>query len=250
MIILVDIGNSSIFFGLYDDNKIKKSFRLRTFTNKTCDEYFPLVNTFLVNEEFDDVIISSVVPVLTSAFSKLFLKYYNLKPMIIGPGIKSGVAIKVDEPKSVGSDLICDTAGISDNKSYIIVDLGTATKYLYVKNKTLNGIVIAPGVVTSLNALVSSAALLPSIELQSPNKVLGKNTIACMQSGIIFGSASQIDGMIDRICEEINDNDVTLIATGGLSNLIIPYCKHHIIIDEKLVLRGILNIYYLNKQNK
>lgn len=249
MVVLVDVGNSSIYFGIYNQEKIEMSFRLKSFTDKTSDEYYALVYPFIGKYKIEEVIISSVVPVITSALSKLFKQYYSISAIIIGPGVKNGIGIKVDEPKSVGSDLICDTAGIMDSKPYIIVDLGTATKYLYVKDRTLHGVVIAPGVITSLNALVSSAALLPSVELQIPSKVLGKNTISCMQSGIIFGSASQIDGMIDRILEEIQMPEVGIIATGGLSKTIIPHCKHNIILDEQLVLRGIINIYKLNKKN-
>ena len=248
MVLLVDIGNSSIYFGLFEDKIIKKSFRVKSFTDKTSDEYYQLIFPFLKDYDVEDVIISSVVPVLTSTLKKLFKEYFKLKALIIGPGIKNGVGINVDDPKSVGADLICDTAYVTNNEPTLIVDLGTATKYLYIKNKTLHGVVIAPGVTTSLKALIKSTALLPNIELQAPNKVLGKNTVSCMQSGIIYGTASQIDSMIERIKEEVEVENLNVVATGGLAKLIVPYCKNEILVDEELLLKGIMNIYNLNRK--
>ena len=226
MVLLVDVGNSNIVFGLSDGNTILKNWRLKTFLDKSSDELYILIKT-LINDSFDDVMISSVVPVVTSALNKMFTKYYQITPMILGPGVKTG-AYRYFEKS-------------------IIVDMGTATKYIYQNKNTFMGVAIAPGVSISMKALVNNAALLPSIELQTPNHVLGHNTISCMQSGIIYGAASQVDGMITRIKEEIKDDDIKIIATGGLSKIIVPLCKHEIVYNEVLVLDGLLSIYNKNK---
>lgn len=249
MILLVDIGNSNIVFGLTNDKvNIEKTFRLKSFTDKTSDEYYILFNNIVSVKEIEGVIISSVVPIITSSLKKMFETYYNVSPLILGPGIKTGVKLKVDDPKSVGADIICDCAGaMKYAQECIIIDLGTATKYIYVKNNTFLGLSISPGVAISMRALVSSAALLPNIELVSPKTVLGTNTITCMQSGIIYGAASEVDGMIDRIKEEIRSSNVNVLATGGLSKLIAPLCKNDMLVVEDLTLDGLLQIYLKNR---
>ena len=247
MILLIDIGNSNIVFGYADNNKVLKTFRLKTFVDKTSDEYYLLMKSFLDSYQIEDVIITSVVPIATSALKKLFKTYYNIDTKIVGPGIKTGVQLKVDDPKSVGSDIICDCVGaMRKYNEAIIVDLGTATKYIYVKNNTFYGVSIAPGVSVSMKAMVSKAAMLQDFELQLPKKVLGTNTISCMQSGVMFGFASSVDGMVDRIREEIKNNDIPVIATGGLSKVIIPLCKNEIELVENLTLDGLLEIYNKN----
>ena len=248
MILLVDIGNSNIVFGLADDNNIVKTYRLKSFTDKTSDEYFILFNNIVSVDKIDGVIISSVVPMITSSLKKMFETYYNINPLILGPGVKTGVQLKVDDPKSVGADIICDCAGaMKYANECLVIDLGTANKYIYVKNNTFYGLAISPGVAISMRALVSNAALLPNIELVSPKNVLGTNTISCMQSGIIYGSASEVDGMITRIKDEIKNHNVKVIATGGLSKVITPLCKNEITIVENLTLDGLLQIYYKNR---
>lgn len=248
MILLVDVGNSNLVFGFSDTIQIKKTFRFKTFTDKTSDEYYILIKSMLDSYEIKDVIISSVVPIVTSALVKLFKKYYDLEAKVVGPGIKTGIQLKVDDPKTVGADMICDAAGaMALYNEAVIIDLGTATKYIYVKNNVFYGCSIAPGVAISMKALVSNAALLPSIELICPKKVIGTNTITCMQSGVIFGAASQVDGMIERILDEIKNPNVAVIATGGLSSLIVPLCKHNIERKENLTLNGLLEIYNKNK---
>lgn len=248
MILLVDIGNSNIVFGLADDNTIVKTYRLKSFTDKTSDEYFILFNNIVLVDKIDGVIISSVVPMITSSLKKMFETYYNINPLILGPGVKTGVQLKVDDPKSVGADIICDCAGaMKYANECLVIDLGTANKYIYVKNNTFYGLAISPGVAISMRALVSNAALLPNIELVSPKNVLGTNTISCMQSGIIYGSASEVDGMITRIKDEIKNHNVKVIATGGLSKVITPLCKNEITIVENLTLDGLLQIYYKNR---
>lgn len=247
MILLIDVGNSNIVFGISDNVKIIKTFRFKSFTDKTSDEYYFLIKNVISEYEINDVIISSVVPIITSALKKLFKNHYGINPKILGPGIKTGIKLKVDDPKTVGADLICDCAGVIGlANEAIIVDLGTATKFLYFSNNVLSGCSIAPGVAISMKALVSNAALLPNIELIVPNKVMGTNTISCMQSGVIYGAASMVDGMIKRFKEEINNPNIKVFATGGLSSLIIPLCKEEIERKENLTLYGLLEIYHRN----
>ncbi len=247
MVLLVDIGNSNIVFSLSENKKIVNSFRIKTFDNKTSDEYYLLIKPLLDSFKIDDVIISSVVPIITSSLKKMFSERYNINSKILGPGLKTGIQLKVDDPKTVGADIICDAVGASIHyNEALIIDLGTATKYIYVKNSVFYGVSIAPGVSISMKALINNAALLPNFEFSQPKKVIATNTISCMQSGVIYGSASQVDGMIDRIKEEINNKDVPVYATGGLSGVIVPLCKNQIIIKENLTLEGLLDIYKKN----
>lgn len=248
MILLVDIGNSNIVFGFARGDEICETYRLKTLLDKTSDEYYFMVKPIVDHFPVENIIISSVVPVVTSALKKAFLKLTKKEPLILGPGIKTGVQLKVDDPKTVGSDIICDVAGVKSlAEEAIIVDLGTATKYIYTKNQIFYGVSIAPGVSVSMKALVKNAALLPSVELVCPKKVIGTSTINCIQSGVIFGAASQVDGMIERIREEQNCPNAKVFATGGLSNLIVPLCKNKIIPFENLTLYGLLKIYQLNQ---
>ncbi|MDE5715547.1 MAG: type III pantothenate kinase [Anaeroplasmataceae bacterium] len=249
MILLVDIGNSNIVFGFSENGEILETYRLKSLLNKTSDEYYFLVKPILDHYKVDEIIVSSVVPVITSALKKAFQKHTGKAPLILGPGIKTGVQLKVDDPKTVGADIICDVAGIKGlAEEAIIIDLGTATKYIYTKNQIFYGVSIAPGVSVSMKALVNNAALLPSVELVCPKKVIGTSTIHCIQSGVIYGAASEVDGMVERIKEEMNCPNALVIATGGLSSLIVPLCKNKIITKENLTLHGLLKIYELNQK--
>lgn len=251
MVLLVDIGNSNIVFACANKDKIEDTYRLKSFLDKTDDEYYFLLYPILKDKKIDAVMISSVVPIITSALKNVFKKYFNINPIILGPGVKTGVQLKVDDPKTVGADIICDVAGVAGlANEAIIVDLGTATKYIYVKNQVFLGVSIAPGVSISMKALVNNAALLPNVELISPKKVIGTSTINCIQSGVIYGAASQVDGMIERIKEEIGNSNVKVFATGGLSSIIVPLCKNDITTIPNLTINGLLRIYELNKEKK
>ena len=248
MLLLVDIGNTNIVLGFAEHSKIVDTYRLKTSLNRTADEYYVLIKPILDQYEIEDCIISSVVPVITSAFKKALAKYNKKEPIILGPGVKTGVSLKVDDPKTVGADIICDVAGIRGlADEAIIIDLGTATKYIYTKNQVFYGVSIAPGVSVSMKALVNHAALLPSVELVCPKKVIGTSTVGCIQSGVIYGGAAQVDGMIERIKEEVGCENTKVFATGGLSSLIVPLCKNEITLLQNLTLDGLLKIYELNQ---
>ena len=174
----------------------------------------------------------------------------DIDPLVIGPGIKSGIAIKMDDPRTVGSDLIATAAGAADEYGapVIIIDIGTATTITMVDDsKAYIGGVIMPGAQVSVDSLASRTAQLPRISIEAPERIIGKNTIGSMQSGIIYGNASCIDGMIDRFVEEIGIKEpITVVATGGLSKIIVPHCKKDIIIDQDLLLKGLRIIYNKN----
>ena len=254
MILLFDIGNSNIVLGLADNDNVIKSYRYDSIVSKTSDEYYLQMKEVFKDYHIEGAIIGSVVPILTSAIKKMVLNHLDIEPLMIGYGLKTGIELKCHNPKEVGADIVAATAGayIKYNKSSLILDLGTANKIIYQKDNILKGVVISPGVKTSLAALKQNTALLPNIEMVVPKRVLGNNTIECMQSGITYGVAASIDGMIKRIKKEINDEEVILIATGGLSKLIIPLCENEFIIDENLILDGLLYLYkkqYINTKN-
>ena len=246
MLLLFDVGNTNICITTYENDYLSESItRVTTLANRSCDEYYLILREMISLDKVSDVMISSVVPDVTLILKEMCIKHLNVNPHILGPGVKTGIKIIADNPREVGADLICDVAGVLEDEA-LVIDLGTAIKYIYVKNKTLKGVVISPGVVVSLKALSSNAALLPEIEIKTPNKVLGNNTISCMQSGVTYGVASQVDGMIDRIKEEVKNPNLKVIATGGLANMIIPLTKNEIEIDDLLTLRGLLEVYRRN----
>lgn len=255
MILAVDIGNSNIVIGCIDDNKIFFEENIETSIRKTKLEYAIILKTLIeLNdispEDVDGAIISSVVPPLTNVIKSAITMTTDIDPLVIGPGIKSGIAIKMDDPRTVGSDLIATAAGAADEYGapVIIIDIGTATTITMVDDsKAYIGGVIMPGAQVSVDSLASRTAQLPRISIEAPERIIGKNTIGSMQSGIIYGNASCIDGMIDRFVEEIGIKEpITVVATGGLSKIIVPHCKKDIIIDQDLLLKGLRIIYNKN----
>jgi type III pantothenate kinase len=247
MILLFDVGNTNVTIGLSDGTLILHTIRLNTEVSKTADEYWLQMKNFFQAEDIKAIAISSVVPRITEKLREISSKRLNLEPLIVGPGIKTGLNIKTDNPREVGADLICDAVGVEDsNMPSLIVDLGTAIKYIYVKNKTIKGVIITPGVNISIKALVGQTALLPDIDIEVPKKVLGTNTISCMQSGVTYGVAAQVDGLIDRISQEVQET-FQVILTGGLSETIAPLVFAPLERDPDLVLKGLLKIYLRNE---
>ena len=200
--------------------------------------------------DIDDCIISSVVPPVFNSVKTGVRKIIGKQPMVVGPGLKTGLNIHVDVPSQVGSDrVVIAVAALAEYKApLILMDLGTATTIEAVEpeNTYLGGVII-PGVKISLDALTSRAAQLPGISLDKPKQVIGKNTIDCMRSGMIYGTASMIDGLIDRMEEELG-HPSTLVATGGMAQFITPLCRHHIILEKDLLLKGLNIIYKKNKK--
>ncbi|MBE6608576.1 MAG: type III pantothenate kinase [Ruminococcaceae bacterium] len=250
MILTIDIGNTNITFGGFKDDELVFVARIATNASKTSDEYASkIVNTLAIHSvdktEVKGAIISSVVPPLNTVMKKAVKFVYGVEPIMVGPGIKTGINIHCDTPSSVGTDLIC--ACVATHHIYgspaLIVDMGTATKMMVINGKgTFIGVSIIPGVHMGLKALAEGTAQLPQVSLEAPPSIVAKNTADCMKSGVIFGSASMVDGMIDRINEEVGE-ELSVYATGGSAPIIVNYCKHKITLDENLVLKG-LNILY------
>ena len=255
MILAIDIGNTNIVIGGFEGDELRFKARIATNIKKTEDEYASkILNILSIHDvrsaNVDGAIISSVVPPLNSIVRKAIKFAYSVDALLVGPGIKTGINIHCDNPSSVGADLIC--ACVAAHHIYgspsIIVDMGTATKIMVMdKNGTFIGLSIIPGVEIALGALASGTAQLPQISLEAPKSVIGKNTVDCMRSGVVFGNASMIDGMIDRFYSELGETP-PIYATGGHTPTIIPHCRHEITIDSDLVLKG-LNIMY-NKNRR
>ena len=254
MLLAIDIGNTNIVIGCIKNDEILFKARIATDRLRTSDQYgveiMNITQAFGVSRaEIDDCIISSVVPPVFNSVSTGVQKVIGKHPMVVGPGLKTGLNIQVDIPSQVGSDLIVDAvAALSKYKApLVLIDLGTATTISVIEpEKVFIGGLILPGVMVSLNSLSNSAAQLPGISLDNPKKVVGKNTVDCMRSGIMHGTAAMLDGLIDRIAEELG-HESTVIATGGLAQFVTPLCRHSIILDKELLLTG-LNILY--KKNK
>lgn len=254
MILAIDMGNSNTVIGGIDHNKTYFVERITTNQGKTDLEYAIIIKSILEIHQIDihsidGGIISSVVPPLNSTLMSAVKKITGKAPMLVGSGMKTGLNIIMDNPKSVGSDMIVDAvAAISEHPApIIIIDMGTATTMTVIdRSGNYIGGVILPGLKVSLDSLSSKTAQLPHISLDTPRKVIGKNTIDCMKSGIIYGNASILDGMISRIEAELGEK-TTVIATGGLSKFIIPLCNHKITYDDILLLKGLLILYEKNK---
>lgn len=254
MILAIDIGNTNIVIGGVDDDKIHFVSRLSTDRTKTEDEYAVMFKSIFeihdINiKDFDGVAISSVVPPLTNIMKRSVKILTELTPLVVGPGVKTGLNIKMDNPAQLGGDLVVGAVAAIAlyPKPLIIFDMGTATTICAIdKNSNYLGGIIYPGVKVSLDSLTQRTSQLPAISLEAPAKTIGKNTIDCMKSGIIYGNASMADGMIDRIEAELGEK-ATVIATGGLSQMILPHCRHKIIFDEDLLIKGLKIIYDKNK---
>lgn len=253
MIFVLDVGNTNAVLGVFEDGKLRQHWRMETDRHKTEDEYGMLVKQLLEHEglSFQDVkgiIVSSVVPPIMFALERMCEKYFKIKPLVVGPGIKTGLNIKYENPREVGADRIVNAvAGIQLYGSpLIIVDFGTATTYCYInENKHYMGGVITPGIMISAEALYSRAAKLPRIEITKPSSVVGKNTISAMQSGILYGYVGQVEGIVKRMKEEAKQ-EPKVIATGGLAKLIAEESNVIDIVDPFLTLKGLHMLYERN----
>lgn len=253
MILAVDIGNTNIVIGVIDGDNILFTERLSTNHLKTEMEYANDLRTILdicdiKKDSIDGGIIASVVPQITGIMRLAIQKLFRFKPLIVGPGIKTGVNIKLDNPSEMGSDRVADAVAATTEYSapIIIVDMGTANTISVIdKNKNVIGGLLMPGVLVSLDALTAAASQLNGISIEKPKDIIGKNTRDCMKSGVIYGQASMIDGLINRIEAKLGEK-TTVIVTGGLSKMIVPYCEREVIHDEDLLLKGLKIIYNMN----
>ncbi len=254
MILAIDIGNTNIVVGCIDDEKIYFIERLSTVRTKTELEYAIDLKTVLdiyhiKRTDIEGCIISSVVPQITNVAKLAAEKILKKEVLVLGPGVRTGLNILLDNPGEMGADRVADAVAALTYYPVplVIVDMGTATTVSVVdeKKRYLGGMIL-PGVRVSLDALTSRASQLSGISIEEPKRLIGKNTVDCMKSGILYGNAAAVDGIIDRIEEELGQK-VTAIATGGMSKKIIPHCRREIIQDEDLLLKGLLVIYEKNK---
>ena len=254
MILAIDVGNTNIVVGCIDDRKTYFIERLSTNRTKTELEYaVDLKNVLdiyhIKKTEIEGCIISSVVPQITNIVKLAAEKILKKNAIVLGPGVKTGLNIMMDNPGQLGADLVANAvAGLNEYPvPFIVIDMGTATTVSVVNNKKQYiGGMIMPGVQISLDALTTRASQLSGISIEEPKKIIGKNTVDCMKSGILYGNAAAVDGIIDRIEEELGQK-VTVIATGGMSRKIIPHCKRKMIMDGDLLLKGLQIVYEKNK---
>ncbi len=253
MLLVIDVGNTHTVLGVYEGEKLIHHWRVWTDREKTSDEYGILIRNLYDGSRFSShevtaIIISSVVPPLTPTIVELCVRYFGIAPVVVGPGIRTGISIKMDNPKEVGADRIVNAVAAHEKygKACIVVDFGTATTFDYVSEQgDYMGGVIAPGANISAEALFRQASKLPRVEISKPASVIGKNTVAAMQSGIFFGYVALVEGIIDRMKKEIRQEPM-VVATGGLARVIAGESSKIHVIDENLTLDGLRIIYERN----
>lgn len=255
MILAIDIGNTNVKCGVFDAERLVYSLRLATSVNKTSDEYgMTMMNLLrsqnITPEMIEGVIMSSVNPNMNYTFEHLIHFYYDMKPMVVGAGLKTGLNIKYDNPKEVGADRI--VGSVAAYHTYggpcIVMDCGTATTFNAISGKgEFLGGAISFGLKTGSDALTRSASKLPKVELNVPERIIGKTTITNMQSGLIFGFVGMVEYIIGKIKAEMNCGAVKVVATGGLSEIVAAQSKVIDVMDRTLTLRGLNIIYNLNK---
>lgn len=253
LIFVFDVGNTNMVLGVYDKEELIHHWRIETNRYKTEDEYGIIIKSLFEHaglelSQIEGIIISSVVPPIMLALERMCQRYFNVKPLIVGPGIKTGLDIKYENPREVGADRIVNAvAAIHEYGSpLIIVDFGTATTYCYInEHKQYMGGAIAPGINISTEALYQKAAKLPRIEIAAPEGVVGKNTVAAMQAGILYGYVGQVEEIVKRMKAQSKEKPM-VIATGGLSSLIAKEATVIDIVDPYLTLKGLQLIYKRN----
>ena len=255
MILTVDIGNSNIVIGGVEDEQIVFESRIRTDATKTSDEYCMDLKILLDVQKVDPMtvegsIIASVVPQVLNSFQTAVMKLTGKASLVVGPGLKTGLNIKIENPAQTGADLVvgCVAALREHKPPMIVVDMGTATTVVVLdETGALIGGSISPGVKISMDALTDRTALLPGLQLDQPKRAIGRNTIDCMRSGIMLGTACMLDGLVERMEEELGAK-TTVIATGGIARFVIPMCKTQMIYDKDLIIKGLATLYRENKR--
>lgn len=253
MILVLDTGNTNIVLGVYEQGELTYHWRMETYRQKTEDEYAMAVKSLFSHvglkfEDINGIIISSVVPTVMFPLEQMCRKYFNLRPLVVGPGVKTGLNIKYENPREVGADRIVNAvAAIHEyGDPLIIVDFGTATTFCYVNERgEYMGGSIAPGIGISMEALFDRASKLPRVELTRPDHIIGKNTVSAMQAGIVYGYVGLVEGIVGRMKEHSKVNP-KVIATGGLAELIASETDIIDTVDNFLTLKGLHLIYERN----
>ena len=253
MILTVDVGNANIVIGVVKNEKILFDAKLRTDITKTSDEYCidlkMLMEVYRIQpEQIQGAIIASVVPQVLNSMQSAVRKLTGKAALVVGPGLKTGLNIQIENPSQTGADLVASAvAALQEHEApLIIVDMSsTTTMTVLDKNGTLIGGSIGPGVKMSLDALTARTALLPGLQLDQPKKVIGRNTTDCMRSGVMLGAACMVDGMVERIEQELGYR-ATVIATGSIARFIVPMCRREVIYDKDLLVKGLAALYREN----
>lgn len=252
MLLCIDIGNTNIVFGVYKNDQKICDFRLETKPKQTYDEYglkvIDIMEKLGVRTfDIEDAIIASVVPQIDSTIEMVCIKYLGVNPIFVGPGIKTGLKIRTDNPKELGADILvgCVSAYYKYGGPIIVIDMGTATTLFVVdKDKVIIGGIIMPGLKISFSTLFEKTSKLEEVRINVPKSIIGTDTISCIQSGMIYGTSSQIDGLIDKIKDEVGGAKV--ILTGGIGGIIKPHLKNSVYYEPDLILEG---LNYLHKKN-
>ena len=255
MILTIDVGNSNIVIGGVEGDEIVFEARLRTESTKTSDQYCVdlkiLMDVYGVDvKAVEGCIIASVVPQVLNSMQTAIKKLTGTSSLVVGPGLKTGLNIAIENPSQTGADLVVGcVAALREHKApMIVVDMGTATTMIVLdKNSAMVGGCIMPGVKISMDALTERTALLPGLQLDQPKKAIGRNTIDCMRSGLMLGAACMIDGMIQRMEEELG-YPVTVVATGGIAKFVVPMCRRSIVYDKDLLIKGLATLYRENRR--
>lgn len=254
MLLAIDLGNTNIKYGVFDGENLVASFRVSSRISRTSDEYGSVLVGLLADKgikksDITGIIFSSVIPALNYTICHMCEFFFGISPLVVGPGVKTGLNIKADNPREVGADIIVNS--VSAYNKYggpiVVIDFGTATTFDVIgEGCELKGVVIAPGIKTSLEGLATKTAQLPMVELDAPKTVIGKNTKHCMQSGIIFGFAGLVENIISKIKKELKLQEIFVVATGGLGEIIAKQVKCINKVDRTLTLDGLKMIYKLN----
>ncbi len=254
LLLVVDVGNTNIVLGVYQGDKLLHHWRIATRVNQTSDEYGILICNLLQLatipvKSITGVAISSVVPPVQSVLSRLFRERFNTTPLLVGPGLKTGMPIRYDNPREVGADRIVNAVAAYERlrEAAIVVDFGTATTFdlIHARGEYLGG-AIAPGLGLSMNALFEKTAKLPRIELTRPRTVVGRDTVGSMRSGLFWGYVALVDGLIERMIQESGFKPIRVIATGGLAGLIAKDSKRIEMVDEFLTMTGLRLLHERN----
>lgn len=256
MLLAIDMGNTQIEIGVLDKDRLVFSERISTDKQKTETEYAILFN-YIFNlrhidaSMIDGAIISSVVPPLTFIIKEAVRMTTGKNALVIGAGIKTGLNILIDNPKALGADIVVDSVACASlyGAPAIVIDMGTATTITCLdRDKNYRGGAIIPGLMVAMNAMISNTAQLPHIDLENPGSVIGTNTVKALKSGAIYAQASMIDGMVERMKEELKEPDAIVVATGGLADRVVPSCRTKITIDKELMMKGLRLIYDRNQK--
>lgn len=256
MLLVIDIGNTNITLGVFRGEELLGTFRMMTKQPRTSDEYGITLRELverqgILGTDIDAAIVASVVPDVMHSFGSAMIKYFGIKPMVVSAGIKTGIRIMTENPKQVGADRIVDAvaAYTIHGGPVIVIDYGTATTYDVVgPDGTFEAAVIAPGIRTSAQAMWGQAAMLPAVEIRKPDSILGRETVASMQAGIVYGQLGQTEYIVERIRRESGYSDAKVIASGGLGKIIAGETEVIDVYDPQLTLKGLRIIYEKNKK--